>query len=78
MNELTRNHVRANLDDDALPPAAQFAEHVRGFRIFATDALLDRGEDWTTAGKPRPLARSCTTRSSRSNFARAVTPAPWH
>lgn len=26
---------------------AQFIEHVRGFRVIATDALLDRGDDWT-------------------------------
>lgn len=27
--------------------AARFSEHVRGSRVLATDALLDRGEDWT-------------------------------
>jgi hypothetical protein len=25
----------------------RFGEHVRGFRIMATDSLLDSGEDWT-------------------------------
>jgi hypothetical protein len=27
--------------------AAQFAEHVSEYRVFATDELLDRGDDWT-------------------------------
>jgi hypothetical protein len=26
---------------------AAFVEHVRGYRVFATDELLDSGEDWT-------------------------------
>ncbi len=27
--------------------AARFVEHVSGYRVSATDELLDRGEDWT-------------------------------
>ena len=27
--------------------AARFVEHVRGYRVFATDDLLERGDDWT-------------------------------
>jgi hypothetical protein len=30
-----------------LKQAARLNEHVSGFRVMATDALLDRGEDWT-------------------------------
>ena len=30
-----------------LEQQSRFIEHVRGFRIMAKDALLDRGEDWT-------------------------------
>jgi len=26
---------------------SRFIDHVRGFRVMATDALLDQGEDWT-------------------------------
>jgi hypothetical protein len=27
--------------------AARFSEHVRGYRVIATDALLERGDNWT-------------------------------
>lgn len=30
-----------------LEEAARFIDHVSGYRVMATDALLDRGEDWT-------------------------------
>jgi hypothetical protein len=30
-----------------LEPRSRFVEHVRGYRIMATDALLDEGNDWT-------------------------------
>lgn len=30
-----------------LEQQGRFVEHVRGFRIMATDGLLDQGEDWT-------------------------------
>lgn len=30
-----------------LEQEARSVEHVRGFRVMATDGLLDRGEDWT-------------------------------
>jgi hypothetical protein len=26
---------------------SRFVQHVRGYRVIATDALLDQGEDWT-------------------------------
>jgi hypothetical protein len=32
---------------DRLRDGARFSQHVRGFRILATDKLLDTGEDWT-------------------------------
>jgi hypothetical protein len=37
----------AHLPVAALEPEARFIAHVRGYRVIATDALLDRGEDWT-------------------------------
>ena len=37
----------ARLPIETFQAAAQFVEHVRGYRVFATDDLLDRGEDWT-------------------------------
>jgi hypothetical protein len=30
-----------------LEEQSRFVEHVRGFRVMATDELLDQGEDWT-------------------------------
>lgn len=30
-----------------LKQQSRFIEHVRGYRIMASDALLDQGEDWT-------------------------------
>jgi hypothetical protein len=30
-----------------LQEQSRFVEHVRGFRVMATDELLDQGEDWT-------------------------------
>jgi len=35
------------LPTDLLEHQSRFIEHVRGYRVIATDALLDRGEDWT-------------------------------
>jgi hypothetical protein len=32
---------------DELRAVARWAQHVNGWLVFATDALLDRGEDWT-------------------------------
>lgn len=32
---------------EVLEEAARFIDHVSGYRVMATDALLDRGEDWT-------------------------------
>src|SRR5438552_10381408 len=37
----------ARLPVDTLKAAASFSEHVRGYRVHATDELLGRGEDWT-------------------------------
>jgi hypothetical protein len=37
----------ARIPVDELRADARFVEHVRGYRIFATDSFLDRGEDWT-------------------------------
>lgn len=37
----------AKLPVEALKEVARFAKHVSGYRVMATDALLDRGEDWT-------------------------------
>lgn len=37
----------AHLPVALLEQAARSVEHVRGFRVMATDALLDRGDDWT-------------------------------
>jgi hypothetical protein len=37
----------ARLPIETFQAAAQFVEHVRGYRVFATDDLLDGGEDWT-------------------------------
>jgi hypothetical protein len=30
-----------------LEAESRFVEHVKGYRVMATDALLDQGEDWT-------------------------------
>lgn len=40
---------------EILERASRFIEHVSGFRVMATDQLLDRGEDWT--GRLREVAR---------------------
>src|SRR5437763_14880134 len=37
----------ARLPIETFRDAAQFVEHVSGYRVFATDELLDRGDDWT-------------------------------
>ena len=37
----------ARLPLETFQAAAQFVERVSGYRVFATDDLLDRGEDWT-------------------------------
>lgn len=37
----------SRLPCETLRAAARFVEHVRGYRVFATDELLNRGEDWT-------------------------------
>jgi hypothetical protein len=37
----------ARLPIETFQAAAKFVEHVSGYRVFATDDLLDRGEDWT-------------------------------
>lgn len=37
------------LDVETLQGASRFVEHVKGYRVIANDALLDRGEDWTDA-----------------------------
>lgn len=37
----------ARLPVGAFRAAARFVEHVSGYRVFATDDVLDRGEDWT-------------------------------
>jgi hypothetical protein len=37
----------AKLTAAQLEAAARFVEHVKGYRVMATDALLDEGEDWT-------------------------------
>jgi hypothetical protein len=37
----------AKLDSRKLEAAARFVDHVKGYRVMATDALLDSGEDWT-------------------------------
>jgi hypothetical protein len=37
----------AHLPVALLEQEARSVEHVRGFRVMATDALLDPGEDWT-------------------------------
>jgi hypothetical protein len=37
----------ARLSVEALKAAARFSEHVRGYRVLATDDLLDGGENWT-------------------------------
>jgi hypothetical protein len=43
----------ARLPIESFQTAAQFVEHVSGYRVFATDDLLDRGEDWTSDCEPR-------------------------
>jgi hypothetical protein len=30
-----------------LEQQSRFVNHVRGYRVMAADALLDKGEDWT-------------------------------
>lgn len=37
----------ARVPVETLKEAARFVGHVSGYRVMATDALLDRGEDWT-------------------------------
>jgi hypothetical protein len=37
----------ARLPSGLLERQSRFVEHVRGFRVLATDTLLDLGEDWT-------------------------------
>jgi hypothetical protein len=37
----------ARLPVEILERTARFNEHVRGFRVIASDELLARGEDWT-------------------------------
>jgi hypothetical protein len=37
------------LPTDTLRSAARWQKHVSGWRVMATDALLDKGEDWTEA-----------------------------
>jgi hypothetical protein len=37
----------ARLPVGVLEEVARFVSHVKGYRVMATDALLDRGEDWT-------------------------------
>lgn len=37
----------ARLAVDLLEQQSWFVEHVRGYRVMATDPLLDQGEDWT-------------------------------
>ena len=37
----------ARLPVKILEEVARFNKHVSGFRVMATDELLDRGEDWT-------------------------------
>jgi hypothetical protein len=38
----------ARIPADELKARGRFVEHVRGFRIMATDSLLDTGDDWTS------------------------------
>ena len=37
----------ARLPVETFKTAARFVEHVSGYRAFATDELLDAGDDWT-------------------------------
>jgi hypothetical protein len=37
----------ARLPSGLLERQSRFVEHVRGYRVMATDTLLDQGEDWT-------------------------------
>ena len=37
----------AKLSSEQLEQNARFIEHVKGYRVMATDALLEQGEDWT-------------------------------
>jgi hypothetical protein len=37
----------AALPAAVLEESGRWVEHVRGWRVMATDALLDKGEDWT-------------------------------
>jgi hypothetical protein len=37
----------AKLPAETVKESARFVGHVSGHRVMATDALLDRGEDWT-------------------------------
>lgn len=41
---------------EVLREVARFVGHVSGYRVMATDSLLDRGEDWTE--RLRAAARS--------------------
>jgi hypothetical protein len=38
----------AHLPVNELEARGRFTEHVRGFRIMATDSLLESGDDWTS------------------------------
>jgi len=42
-----RGRRAARLPIETFQAVAQFVEHVRGYRVFATDDLLNGGEDWT-------------------------------
>jgi hypothetical protein len=37
----------ARISAAALEAASRPDQHVNGYRVFATDALLDAGDDWT-------------------------------
>ena len=37
----------ARVPVDAMQDGSRFVQHVSGYRVLATDAFLDRGEDWT-------------------------------
>ena len=61
----------AHLPVGVLREAAVFMTHVNGWRVIATDELLDRGEDWTerlreVEYRPAPvLTNSLTNRRRR-------------
>jgi hypothetical protein len=37
----------ARVPVEAMQDGARFVQHVRGYRVLATDTFLDRSEDWT-------------------------------